>query len=93
MAKAKPGTLNYSQGSVGGASHLATELFKSMSGTNIVHIPYKGNAPAITALVSGEVQLLMTDFGITPPKAMLGMLKTDPKVTITVENIFGIPLT
>jgi hypothetical protein len=43
--------------------------------------------------VTGEVQLLMTDFGITPPKAMLGMLKTDPKVTVTFETIFGIPLT
>ncbi len=43
--------------------------------------------------VTGELQLLMTDFGITPPKAMLGMLKTDPKVTITFETVFGIPLT
>ena len=43
--------------------------------------------------VTGEVQLLMTDFGITPPKAMLGMLKTDPKVTVTFEIVFGIPLT
>lgn len=43
--------------------------------------------------VTGEVHLLMTDFGITPPKAMLGMLKTDPKVTVTFETVFGIPLT
>ena len=43
--------------------------------------------------VTGEVQLLMTDFGITPPKAMMGMLKTDPKVTVTFETVFGIPLT
>jgi polyisoprenoid-binding protein YceI len=43
--------------------------------------------------VTGEVQLLMTDFGITPPKAMLGMLKTDPKVTVTFETTLGIPLT
>lgn len=43
--------------------------------------------------VSGEVQLFMTDFGITPPKAMLGMLKTDPKVNVTFETVFGIPLT
>lgn len=46
-----------------------------------------------TFTVTGEVRLLMTDFGITPPKAMLGMLKTDPKVTVTFETIFGIPLT
>ena len=46
-----------------------------------------------TLTVSGEVQLLMTDFGITPPKAMLGMLKTDPKVTVTFETVLTIPLT
>jgi polyisoprenoid-binding protein YceI len=43
--------------------------------------------------VAGEVSLLMTDFGITPPKAMLGMLKTDPKVVITFEAVFGPPQT
>ena len=43
--------------------------------------------------VTGEVQLLMTDFGITPPKAMLGMLKTDPKVTVTFETVLGVPVT
>lgn len=43
--------------------------------------------------VQGRVQLLMTDFGITPPKAMLGMLKTDPKVTVTFETVLTIPLT
>jgi hypothetical protein len=43
--------------------------------------------------VTGEVQLLMTDFGITPPRAMLGMLKTNPKVAVTFETVFGIPLT
>ena len=41
----------------------------------------------------GEVTLLMTDYGITPPKAMLGMLKTDPKVTVTFETVLAIPLT
>ena len=43
--------------------------------------------------VKGELQLLMTDYGITPPKAMLGMLKTDPKVTVTFETVLAIPLT
>lgn len=44
-------------------------------------------------VVKGEIQLLMTDYGITPPKAMLGMLKTDPKVTVTIEAVLGVPLT
>jgi polyisoprenoid-binding protein YceI len=43
--------------------------------------------------VTGKVDLLMTDYGITPPKAMLGMLKTDPKVTITFETVLTVPLT
>src|SRR5687767_9646063 len=46
-----------------------------------------------TFTVTGEVRLLMTDFGIAPPKALMGMLKTDPKVTVTFETVFGIPLT
>ena len=43
--------------------------------------------------VNGEVELLMTDFGIAPPKAMLGMLRTDPKVKITFETVLSVPLT
>jgi polyisoprenoid-binding protein YceI len=46
-----------------------------------------------TFAVQGRVDLLMTDYGIAPPKAMLGMLKTDPKVTITFETVLAIPLT
>lgn len=44
-------------------------------------------------LVKGQLDLLMTDYGITPPKAMLGMLKTDPKVTVTFETVLTVPLT
>ena len=47
------------------------------------------NASTIT--VMGELTLLMTDYGITPPKAMLGMLKTDPKITVTFETVFAVP--
>jgi polyisoprenoid-binding protein YceI len=46
-----------------------------------------------TLSVRGEVQLLMTDFGIKPPKAMLGMLRTDPKVTVTFEAVFAVTQT
>lgn len=46
-----------------------------------------------TLTVQGRVDLLMTDYGITPPKGMLGMLKTDPKVTVTFETVLTIPLT
>jgi YceI-like protein len=58
-----------------------------------VTLTLKTQRTGATLTVSGEVQLLMTDFGITPPKAMLGMLKTDPKVTVTFETVLGVPLT
>jgi polyisoprenoid-binding protein YceI len=46
-----------------------------------------------TLTITGEVELLMTDYGIAPPKAMLGMLKTDPKITVTFETVLTVPLT
>ena len=57
LAKAKPGTLNYSAGTTGGTSHLGSELLKAMANVNIVHVRYKGNAASITAVLSGEVQM------------------------------------
>jgi tripartite-type tricarboxylate transporter receptor subunit TctC len=56
-AKANPGKLNYSTGGVGTLPHLNAELFKSVSGTNILHVPYKGGGPALTAVFAGEVQM------------------------------------
>ena len=67
LAKAKPGTLNYSSGAAGGINHLAPELFKAMAGVNIVRIPYKGTGPAFNALIAGEVQVMfITAAGIAP---------------------------
>src|SRR5258708_30357272 len=57
FAKANPGKLNYSTGGVGTLPHLNAELFKSISGANIVHVPYKGGGPSLTAVVAGEVQM------------------------------------
>ena len=56
-AKANPGKLNYSTGGIGTLPHLAAELFKKTTGTNIVHVPYKGGGPALTGVVAGEVQM------------------------------------
>jgi tripartite-type tricarboxylate transporter receptor subunit TctC len=61
LAKAKPGKLNYASSGQGGPNHLAMELFKSMAGIDIVHVPYKGAGPAITDVVSGEVQLMINN--------------------------------
>jgi tripartite-type tricarboxylate transporter receptor subunit TctC len=57
LAREKPGALNYSSAGSGSTQHLAAELFKLRTGTKIVHVPYKGSAPSLTALISGDVQL------------------------------------
>ena len=57
FAKARPGALNYSSGQSGASSHIAGELFKSMTGTDIVRIAYKGQGPAMLSLITGETQI------------------------------------
>jgi tripartite-type tricarboxylate transporter receptor subunit TctC len=59
LAKSRPGELNYSSSGIGSASQMAAELFKYMTGTNIVHIPYTGGGPAMVALLSGQVSLFV----------------------------------
>jgi tripartite-type tricarboxylate transporter receptor subunit TctC len=58
LAKAGPGKLNYGSAGNGGISHLVPEMFKQATGTYIVHIPYRGSAPAFTDLMAGQVQLM-----------------------------------
>lgn len=57
LAKAKPGALNYASGGTGTSTHLDAELFRSMTGVDFVHVPYKGGGPAVTALLGGQVQI------------------------------------
>ena len=57
LAKANPGKLNYSTGGTGTLPHLNAELFKKETGTQIVHVPYKGGGPSLTAVIAGEVQM------------------------------------
>jgi tripartite-type tricarboxylate transporter receptor subunit TctC len=64
LAKAKRGALTFSSNGAGAPGHLAGELFKSMTGVDMLHVPYKGSAPATTAVVSGEVAMTFTT---TPP--------------------------
>ncbi len=58
LAKARPGSLNYGSAGNGGISHLVPEMFKQATGTFIVHIPYRGSAPAFTDLMAGQVQVM-----------------------------------
>jgi tripartite-type tricarboxylate transporter receptor subunit TctC len=57
MAKAKPGEIRYGSGGPGGASHLGTELLRMMTGTQLVHVAYKGTGPALTAMLGGEIHM------------------------------------
>jgi tripartite-type tricarboxylate transporter receptor subunit TctC len=57
-AKANPGKINMASGGTGASTHIAGELFKMMAGVNLVHVPYRGSAPALTDLLSGQVQVM-----------------------------------
>ncbi|MBM3347072.1 MAG: tripartite tricarboxylate transporter substrate binding protein [Betaproteobacteria bacterium] len=75
MARAHPGKLSYASGGVGTASHLAGELFKSMTRTDMVHIPYKGNAPAIADLLGGQTHLTFATLPTIIPHVRAGKLR------------------
>jgi tripartite-type tricarboxylate transporter receptor subunit TctC len=71
QAKAKPGAMNYSSAGAGTSQHLAGELFKARTGANIVHVPYKGTAASLTAVIAGEVQ-----FSFANVPAIIGHVKS-----------------
>ena len=75
LAKANPGKINYGTSGTGGSPQLATELFKSMTGVNMVHVPYKGLAPALTHLIGGQIQVVFADVGLVKGHIAGGKLK------------------
>lgn len=72
LAKARPGELNYASSGTGSVTQFSAELFKNMTGANIVHVPYKGTAAAFQSLLSGETQMYVTDVGLLAPHAQTG---------------------
>jgi tripartite-type tricarboxylate transporter receptor subunit TctC len=60
-AKARPGKINFASPGIGSTIQLCGELFKIMTGVNMVHVPYRGNAPAVTDLIAGQVQVMFAD--------------------------------
>jgi tripartite-type tricarboxylate transporter receptor subunit TctC len=74
-AKAHPGALSFGSGSNGSAGHLAGELFKSETGIDMVHVPYKGGAPALQALLAGDTQLMFDNLANSMPQLKAGKLK------------------
>lgn len=75
LAKAKPGELNYASPGNGTSGHLAAEMFRMMTGVNIVHVPYKGGGPALTGLVAGQVQMLIISVVAALPHVKSGRLR------------------
>jgi len=75
LAKAKPGALRYASGGNGSAAHLAMEYFKLRAGVDIVHVPYRGTAPAITDVVGGQVEVTMTGVPALQPQVKAGRLR------------------
>jgi tripartite-type tricarboxylate transporter receptor subunit TctC len=96
LAKAQPGKLNFASAGVGGLPHLAGELFKQTAGIDIVHVPYRGAAPAINDLLGQQVQMTFLDLPVILPHIKAGTLHpialgararapTAPDVPITAE--------
>jgi tripartite-type tricarboxylate transporter receptor subunit TctC len=75
LVRSKPGEFNYSLGSRGTSPHLAVELFKAMTGANIVAVPYKGNIPGLNALLAGEVHMVFSTAATGGPFVKSGKLR------------------
>jgi len=75
LAKSKPGQINYASGGSGSSSHLAMELFKSMAGVDMTHIPYKGTGPLITDLIAGQVSVTIASAVPLIPQVKAGKLR------------------
>ena len=75
LAKAKPEMLNFGSSGNGAPSHLAGEMFKSATGTRLVHVPYKGAGPAVNALIAGEIQVMFAPIVAVLPQVKSGRLR------------------
>jgi tripartite-type tricarboxylate transporter receptor subunit TctC len=90
-AKANPGKLNFGSGSSGSAGHLAGELFKSMAGIDMAHIPYKGAAPGMQDLIAGQIQLMFDNMASALPQVKGGKIRaiavTTPRRSIYAPDL------
>jgi len=91
LAKSKPGALRYGSGGSGSPPHLSAEIFKSMTGTDLLHVPYKGVTPAMIDAVAGEVQMLISVIPAVLPTIKSGRLRalgvTSAKRTALVPDV------
>jgi tripartite-type tricarboxylate transporter receptor subunit TctC len=91
LAKSKPGALRYGSGGSGSPPHLSAEIFKSMTGTDMLHVPYKGITPAMIDTVAGQVQMLISVIPAVLPTIKSGRLRalgvTSAKRTALVPDV------
>ncbi|MBI3043866.1 MAG: tripartite tricarboxylate transporter substrate binding protein [Betaproteobacteria bacterium] len=89
LARARPGQINYASSGVGASAHLAAELFKATAGVDIVHVPYKGQPPAMIDLVSGQMQMMFPNMPVVLPHAKAGKLR--PLAVTTAKRATVMP--
>src|SRR3984893_764541 len=91
LAKSKPGRLNYASSGSGTPYHMAGELFKAMSGTDIVHVPYRGSSGARNDIIGGQVQMMFDAITTMAPNALAGQVRalatTGPKRSTVVPEV------
>ena len=83
LAKAQPSRLNFASSGSGGLPHLAIELFKTLAGVNVTHVPYKGAGPALTDVLGGQVHGIIVDIPVLYPHVKDGRLRG---IAVTAEN-------
>jgi tripartite-type tricarboxylate transporter receptor subunit TctC len=83
LAKSKPGELRYASSGIGNGNHLATELFAAAAGVKLLHVPYKGGAPALTAVIQNEVAVLFGNSTLVMPQLKAGRVKA---LAVTTEE-------
>jgi tripartite-type tricarboxylate transporter receptor subunit TctC len=84
LARAQPGQINYGSSGNGAVLHLAGEMFKKLARVDLVHVPYKGSPPAVTAVVSGEVAVVFATTGSVIPQMQTG--KVRPLAVTTAQR-------
>jgi tripartite-type tricarboxylate transporter receptor subunit TctC len=91
LAKAKPGQLIYASSSIGNLTHLAAELFCSLAGVKMLHVPYKGGAPAMLDLLGGRVSLFFSTVAVARPHLQSGRIRalgvTTPRRSIALPDV------
>jgi tripartite-type tricarboxylate transporter receptor subunit TctC len=86
-AKANPGKFNFASGGVGFATHVAGELFKMLAGVDMLHVPYRGQAPALTDLIGGRVQVIFDPLASSIPHIKAGRLRPLAVTTSTRSHV------